>query len=69
MAKFKCVLSGNVIEFTNKVDIDSMYGHEGYVRLDEQEQDTPQPTPVVKKQTAVKGKQGNSKVKQTITEE
>jgi hypothetical protein len=30
MAKFKCLLSGNVIEFTNQVDIDSMVGHSGY---------------------------------------
>jgi len=30
MAKFKCILSGNVIELTNQVDIDSMVGHEGY---------------------------------------
>lgn len=30
MAKFKCILSGNVIEFTSQVDIDSMKGHEGY---------------------------------------
>lgn len=33
MAKFKCLISGNVIEFTNQVDIDSMQGHEGYERL------------------------------------
>jgi hypothetical protein len=36
MAKFKCLLSGNVIEFTNQVDIDSMKGHEGYIRLDDE---------------------------------
>jgi carbonic anhydrase/acetyltransferase-like protein (isoleucine patch superfamily) len=45
MAKFKCLISGNVIEFTNQVDIDSMVGHEGYVRLEEE---TPT-APVVKK--------------------
>lgn len=37
MAKYKCLISGNVIEFTNQVDIDSMIGHEGYVKLEEQE--------------------------------
>jgi hypothetical protein len=45
MAKYKCLISGNVIEFTNQVDIDSMVGHEGYVRLEE---DTPV-APVAKK--------------------
>lgn len=37
MAKFKCILSGNIIEFTQQVDIDSMKGHEGYVQVEEQE--------------------------------
>jgi len=36
MAKFKCLLSGNVIEFTNQVDIDSMEGHTGYEAVVEQ---------------------------------
>jgi hypothetical protein len=35
MAKFKCVASGNIIEFTSQVDIDSMKGHSGYIRVDE----------------------------------
>jgi hypothetical protein len=38
MAKFKCIVSGNVIEFTNQVDIDSMVGHEGYIKLEEKQQ-------------------------------
>ena len=38
MAKYKCLISGNVIEFTNQVDIDSMVGHEGYIKLDEEAQ-------------------------------
>lgn len=33
MAKFRCLLSGNIVEFTQKVDIDSMVGHDGYERL------------------------------------
>jgi hypothetical protein len=36
MAKFKCIVSGNVIEFTNQVDIDSMVGHSGYEAVVEQ---------------------------------
>jgi hypothetical protein len=51
MAKFKCIVSGNVIEFTNQVDIDSMKGHEGYVRLEEQEVVV---KPTVAKKTATK---------------
>jgi hypothetical protein len=35
MAKFKCVASGNIIEFSAQVDIESMRGHEGYIRIDE----------------------------------
>lgn len=50
MAKFKCIVSGNVIEFTNQVDIDSMVGHEGYIKLEEQEA----PKEVVVKPTAAK---------------
>ena len=45
MAKYKCIVSGNVIEFTNQVDIDSMVGHSGYVKLE----DTPVEEPVVVK--------------------
>lgn len=53
MAKFKCILSGNIIEFTQQVDIDSMVGHEGYVKV-EDEQETPKAPVVAKKaKTAV----------------
>ena len=37
MATFKCLASGNLVTFTNQVDIDSMKGHDGYVRIDVQE--------------------------------
>lgn len=47
MAKFKCILSGNVIEFTQQVDIDSMVGHEGYEAVVEEVK-----TPVAAKKTA-----------------
>ena len=33
MAKFRCLRSGNIVEFTQQVDIDSMVGHEGYERV------------------------------------
>jgi hypothetical protein len=33
MAKFRCLISGNIVEFTQAVDIDSMVGHEGYERV------------------------------------
>jgi len=52
MAKFKCLLSGNVIEFTNQVDIDSMVGHEGYVKLEDEA-----PAKEVAKTTTKKTKQ------------
>ncbi len=48
MAKFRCLVSGNIVEFTQQVDIDSMEGHDGYEWSDEDEEDyeeeVPQPT-------------------------
>ena len=35
MATFKCLQSGNLVSFHNQVDIDSMKGHQGYVRIDD----------------------------------
>jgi len=37
MATFRCLQSGNTVSFTLQHDIDSMKGHQGYVRVDEQE--------------------------------
>ena len=37
MATFRCLQSGNTVTFTYQHDIDSMKGHQGYVRIDEQE--------------------------------
>lgn len=37
MATFKCLQSGNLVSFHNQVDIDSMKGHQGYVRVDQVE--------------------------------
>jgi hypothetical protein len=38
MAKFRCLVSGNIVEFTQQVDIDSMEGHEGYEWIEEDEE-------------------------------
>ena len=37
MATFRCLQSGNTVTFTNQHDIDSMKGHQGYVRVEEPE--------------------------------
>ena len=47
MATFRCLQSGTTVTFTQPVDIDSMRGHQGYVRLDEPEI-KPLPVPVKK---------------------
>ena len=40
MATFRCLQSGTLITFTYQHDIDSMKGHEGYVRIDEVQEET-----------------------------
>lgn len=37
MATFKCLVSGQTVTFTQQHDIDSMKGHQGYVRVDAEE--------------------------------
>jgi len=37
MATFRCLQSGNTVSFTYQHDIDSMKGHQGYVRVEEPE--------------------------------
>jgi len=37
MATFRCLQSGNTVTFTYQHDIDSMRGHQGYVRVEEPE--------------------------------
>jgi hypothetical protein len=50
MAKFRCLVSGNIVEFTQQVDIDSMEGHDGYEWIDEDEEDYKEvPTPPKKR--------------------
>ena len=49
MATFRCLASGNTVTFTYQHDIDSMKGHEGYVRVDEVKTPVkPEPAPVKK---------------------
>lgn len=38
MATYRCLASGNTVTFTLAHDIESMKGHAGYVRIDEDEQ-------------------------------
>ena len=50
MAKFRCLVSGNIVEFTQQVDIDSMEGHDGYEWIDEEdEEDYEVPVPPKKR--------------------
>ncbi len=44
MATFKCLTSGQTVTFIYQHDIDSMKGHQGYVRIDVaegQQEETP----------------------------
>jgi hypothetical protein len=36
MATYRCLASGNTVTFTQPHDIESMKGHGGYVRIDEE---------------------------------
>lgn len=36
MATFKCLTSGQTVTFVYQHDIDSMKGHQGYVRIDDE---------------------------------
>jgi hypothetical protein len=38
MAVYKCIQSGNTVTFDLQHDIESMKGHQGYVRIDEPEE-------------------------------
>jgi hypothetical protein len=51
MATFRCLQSGNTVTFTYQHDIDSMRGHAGYVRVEDEKppvEATAQPEPVKK---------------------
>jgi len=55
MATFRCLQSGQTVTFINQHDIDSMKGHQGYIRIDQEEVENNEkplvlapPTPVKK---------------------
>ena len=49
MATFRCLQSGQTVTFTYQHDIDSMRGHSGYVRVEEEKPPVEvQPEPVKK---------------------
>lgn len=52
MATFRCLQSGNTVTFTLQHDIDSMKGHQGYVRVDEPEEVTTESFDSVRTDTA-----------------
>jgi hypothetical protein len=47
MATFRCLASGQTVTFTYQHDIDSMKGHQGYVRIDQEEEVETYEKPVV----------------------
>jgi hypothetical protein len=55
MATYKCLQSGNTVSFTYQHDIDTMKGHQGYVRIDEIE--TPE-KPLISSETKPVKKMG-----------
>ena len=54
MATFRCLTSGQTVTFTYQHDIDSMKGHQGYVRIDEVEEETSEKQIVLKPPVPVK---------------
>ncbi len=54
MATFRCLQSGNTVTFTYQHDIDSMKGHQGYVRVDQQEVENEQKPLILKPPVPVK---------------
>ena len=40
MATFRCLVSGQTVTFVHQHDIDSMKGHSGYIRIDEEQTET-----------------------------
>ena len=47
MATFRCLTSGQTVTFVHQHDIDSMKGHQGYVRIDIEEVPETHEKPVV----------------------
>lgn len=57
MAKFKCLLSGNIFEFKHEWDIEEMREHPQYEEIEEEEEI------VVKKKTTVASKKTKKEAK------
>lgn len=57
MATYRCLQSGNFVTFTLQHDIESMKGHQGYVRIDEVETEE-SVKPLILKQPAPVKKMG-----------
>ncbi len=49
MAKFRCLATGNIVEFTQQVDIDSMEGHDGYEWVEEEHEGLDEEVPTTTK--------------------
>jgi len=54
MATFRCLVSGQTVTFTYQHDIDSMKGHQGYVRIDEEQVENNDKQLVLKPPTSIK---------------
>jgi len=54
MATFRCLTSGQTVTFIYQHDIDSMKGHQGYVRIDEVEEETSEKQIVLQPSVPVK---------------
>jgi len=54
MATFRCLVSGQTVTFVHQHDIDSMKGHAGYVRIDEEEKESFEKPVVLSPPTPVK---------------
>jgi len=56
MAKFKCLLSGNIFEFKYEWDIEEMREHPQYEEIEEEEIVVPKKTTVASKKTKKEAK-------------
>ena len=54
MATYRCLTSGQTVTFTYQHDIDSMKGHQGYVRIDQEETETTEKPLILQPITPVK---------------
>ena len=54
MATFKCLTSGQTVTFVHQHDIDSMKGHQGYVRIDQEDTETTEKPLILQPITPVK---------------